>query len=446
MRILAWTALLTLFAGVTPAVAQFKVGSALGKEFGNNYINRDQQIANAIDAAQDAFQAWATKGEATRGATGPLATLLQESDTIICASWLIAFDRAMTNLATAGAFNTDEGTALVRALQDLKNRVEAACQEVLNDNPPGVHGDPPPPGEGGGGELQPNTCPDCPYERNARDIAQYRVDAAQHAADRASARTKWLTEMWLSNPRLATLLAEETVAEAERTEERRYEELERAQAALKAAQAAYVRCLESCHKQVGFFDSNRNKLLVAVAAVGVTTVAMVGGGGTPTALASAPSPAPVATTPTPPPPPTTPVVTTPPAAPAPAALLSLIVGRWICAACRPVNDPDRHENSLRFCAQLIAIFQLLANSPLRIEHPAPWVTVTGELDERSGAYRATGMGPVSGFSNVSSSVTATFQRSGDTVTAVELNVTLGENGVFPGGRPVSYSVRLTKQP
>lgn len=82
----------------------------------------------------------------------------------------------------------------------------------------------------------------------------------------------------------------------------------------------------------------------------------------------------------------------------------------------------------------------------RIEHPAPWVTVTGELDETTGAYRATGTGRVGSFSNVSSAVVGTFQRSGDTVTAVDLTVTLGENGVFPGGRPVSYSVRLRKAP
>jgi hypothetical protein len=56
------------------------------------------------------------------------------------------------------------------------------------------------------------------------------------------------------------------------------------------------------------------------------------------------------------------------------------------------------------------------------------------------------MGSVSGFSNVSSTVTATFQRTGDAVTAVDLTVTLGENGVFPGGRPVAYAVRLTKNP
>jgi cell shape-determining protein MreC len=47
---------------------------------------------------------------------------------------------------------------------------------------------------------------------------------------------------------------------------------------------------------------------------------------------------------------------------------------------------------------------------------------------------------------VSSTVVGTFQRTGDTVSAVDLTVTLGENGVFPGGRPVSYVVRLRKTP
>jgi hypothetical protein len=440
MRTLASVGLALVLAGWSvPALGQ-SLTEMIAKDYANAYIEKDQQIVNAVKAAEEAVKTYVTSGESTRGATGPISSLLVESDTIICASWLIAYERAMTTLATSGAFNTPAGAALVQALWNLKNRIEAACQEILNDTPdgPGVHGPGETPGGEGGGQLQPNTCPDCPYEKNARDLAQYRLDAARHRADIARSRTKWLTQMWLSNPKLATLLAEETVAEAERTEERRYEELERAQSALDAAQRALVRCLESCHKQVGFFD--RKKVLYTAAAVAVASVAMIGGGGTQTTFVSTPPAAPpVATTPAAPP-----VATTP--APTPASLVSLVVGRWVCAACRVTNDPDRHENTLRFCAQLIAIFQLLANSPLRIEHPQPWITPSGDLDEITGGYRGTGNGPLGSFPNVSSTVTAAFQRTGDIVNAVDLTVTLGENGAFPGGRPVTYSVRLTKTP
>ena len=110
-----------------------------------------------------------------------------------------------------------------------------------------------------------------------------------------------------------------------------------------------------------------------------------------------------------------------------------------------MQDVDRHELVLRFCIQLINAFVLTLNSPLRVAHPAPWVTTDGDYNESSRTYAGTGTGPVGSFQGVSSRVQATFQQSGDSITGADLVVTLGENGVFPGGRPVTYSVRLTKQ-
>lgn len=428
----------------TPAAAQAAdIGVGVAGEFG---FEVNDQVSNAVRAVEDVLKAYRTGGESVRGASGPLASLLINSGKLICNTWMMNFHSAMTQLASEGALNSPEGTEVIMALNRLKSRVEEECNKAMNGGPRiGVIGG----GEGSEptNELVPNTCPNCPYELRAREIAKWRLAAAQYRAERARERTSLLAQMWLANAAAMRRLQEETIEEAERFEARMADEFGKAREALAAAEKAYIDCIEACHKQLrdqyGFLDRHK-KVLIIGAAAAIASVALIGGGGgTPTTLVSTPPAQPVATTPVTPPA-NTPVVSSPP--PTPQTLLALIVGRWVCAACRVLNDPDRHENTLRFCAQMIAIFQLLANSPLRIEHPAPWVTVSGELDESTGTYRATGTGRVGGFSNVSSTVTATFQRTGDSVNAVDLTVTLGENGVFPGGRPVTYSVRLTKAP
>lgn len=434
-----------VIATSAPAAAQSGTGMAIrtAEDFG---IEVDPQITNASNALEEALKTWATSGESTRGATGAIGALIIESDNLMCNAWMTSFYTAMTQMSTSAAFS-DAGTAVLQAMNRLRSLIEAACEKALKGSRTiGVIGG----GEGGVVDgpagLVPNTCPDCPYEKNAVEIADYRLASAQYRAARAAARTDWAYELAGTRPEVYGQFFVSKPQELEREQEAAEAAVEKAQAALDRAKRAYDACIAACRKHAGFFDRNRKAVLATAAALVATTVFVAGGGGTPTTLVSTPPvQQPVATTPAAPPPTTTPVVSAPPA-PAPATLLSLILGRWICAACRAINDPDRHENTLRFCVQLIAAFQLLANSPLRIEHPAPWVTVTGELDETSGSYRATGVGSVSGFSNVSSTVTASFQRSGDTVTAVDLTVTLGENGVFPGGRPVTYSVRLTKTP
>ena len=428
-------------ASSSPAAAQSLTGMAArtAEDFG---VEVDPQITNASNALEEALKTWVTSGESTRGATGAIGALLIESDNLMCNAWMTSFYTAMTQMSTSAA-TSDAGTAVLQAMNRLRGLIEAACEKALKGSrTTGVIGG----GEGDVADapagLVPNTCPDCPYEKNAVEMADYRLASAQYQAARAKARTDWAYSLASTRPEVYGQFFVSKPQELERDQEAAEAAVEEAQAALNAAKAALDACLAACRKQAGFFD-NKRVLYVAAAAASIATVALIGGG-TPTTLASTPAPAPVATTPAPQQ--TPPVVTTPAPAPAPATLLSLVIGRWICAACSVINDADRHENTLRFCAQLVAIFQLLANSPLRIEHPAPWVTVNGDLDEATGTYRATGMGSVSGFSNVSSTVTANFQRTGDTVTGVTLTVTLGENGVFPGGRPVSYSVRLTKQP
>ena len=131
LRTLVTLALAVFFAiSSTPAFGQ-SVTEMAGKKFGNGYVERDQQIINGVKAVEEVLKGLATKGETVRGGTGALSSLLVESDTIICASWLFAFERTMTDMAVNGAFNSDGGAELFRAMQNLKNRVEVACQGVL---------------------------------------------------------------------------------------------------------------------------------------------------------------------------------------------------------------------------------------------------------------------------------------------------------------------------
>ena len=84
------------------------------------------------------------------------------------------------------------------------------------------------------------------------------------------------------------------------------------------------------------------------------------------------------------------------------------------------------------------------NSPLRIAHPDPWITVSGEFNEATLTYLGTGVGSYKGIPNVSSRVQATFFRTGDSINTAELIVTFGENGGLPG-RPVTYRIGITRR-
>jgi hypothetical protein len=99
------------------------------------------EIQNAIDTVEAEVESLATKGEATRGPSGPMIQLLQSSDTLICSSWIIAFRQELQRLSLN---YLDPPYALLRAAQDLLSRVERACQEVLN---PGTAVRTPPTGE-----------------------------------------------------------------------------------------------------------------------------------------------------------------------------------------------------------------------------------------------------------------------------------------------------------
>ncbi|MEX0956406.1 MAG: hypothetical protein WDZ83_14500 [Rhizobiaceae bacterium] len=87
----------------------------------------DPHVQNAIDALEKAFEAAATRGDATVGASGTMADLLYQSDQLTCNAWVISFNRLLTRLSVEQA-----SPELIDAAQRLKNRVEAACQDVLD--------------------------------------------------------------------------------------------------------------------------------------------------------------------------------------------------------------------------------------------------------------------------------------------------------------------------
>ena len=96
-------------------------------------VTKDQQaqeqIKNFFDFVEAEVESWASKGETTRGASGPIMQLLYGSDTLICSSWIIAFRQELQRLIVSDYL--DPPLNLIRGMQDLLSRVERACQGVL---------------------------------------------------------------------------------------------------------------------------------------------------------------------------------------------------------------------------------------------------------------------------------------------------------------------------
>lgn len=88
-----------------------------------------EQIKNFFDFVEAEVESWASKGETTRGASGPIMQLLYGSDTLICSSWIIAFRQELQRLIVSDYL--DPPLNLIRGMQDLLSRVERACHGVL---------------------------------------------------------------------------------------------------------------------------------------------------------------------------------------------------------------------------------------------------------------------------------------------------------------------------
>lgn len=122
-KLLPWcrTLVVTAIFLFLPAVAQ---AGGLSDKFSG-----DPQIQNAIDTVESELESFATRGEATRGASGPMIQLLQSSDTLICSAWIISFRQELQRLVVQDFL--DPPVQLIAAAQDLLSRVERACQGVL---------------------------------------------------------------------------------------------------------------------------------------------------------------------------------------------------------------------------------------------------------------------------------------------------------------------------
>lgn len=110
--------------------------------------------------------------------------------------------------------------------------------------------------------------------------------------------------------------------------------------------------------------------------------------------------------------------------------------------CSIRSDGSNHNPTLRACDGLTSTFTVVEGS-LTIRHPAPFIEVSGpNYDRTTGAFDLTGTGSIAGFNNVSARAVGTVNNETGRIT---FDYTLGANGVFPGGQPITYTVTLQKQ-
>lgn len=92
-----------------------------------------EQIKNAADALEATVESAITKGEVTRGASGPMMQLVYGSDNLICSAWVISFRLEVDRLTGIAAHRdmTAEEHRIQQAARELLGRVERACGQVL---------------------------------------------------------------------------------------------------------------------------------------------------------------------------------------------------------------------------------------------------------------------------------------------------------------------------
>jgi hypothetical protein len=192
----------------------------------------------------------------------------------------------------------------------------------------------------------------------------------------------------------------------------------------------------------------RNRMvLVGGAIVGGSLIAFTGSGDSPTATTNSPPSVTVSSTTVPTvQQPTTqvPPVQQPPAnQPPPTTNTPSASGNYRCILCLIKSDGSNHNPTLRGCDGLVAILVVIdASGTLTIRHPSPFIEVSGTYNASTGAFDLSGTGSIAGFNNVSSRVIGTVNlQSGRMV----FDWTLGANGVFPGGQPITYSVTIQLQ-
>ncbi len=127
-----------LFSLVLLSISCTATASGFSDKFAEKVTQDNQaqeQIKNAVDALEATVESAITKGEVTRGASGPMMQLIYSSDTLICASWIIAFRQELQRLSIKQDPSPDE-LRMWKAAWDLLTRVELACSKVLQPGQP----------------------------------------------------------------------------------------------------------------------------------------------------------------------------------------------------------------------------------------------------------------------------------------------------------------------
>lgn len=405
---------------------------------GGKAIGADPEVVNAAQAAEEALKSAVTEGEATRGASGAIGTLLIESDTLICSAWIISFRVRYRDMVLQNA-----DPQALRAMQNLMEKVEKACEKALK-----------PRGRAGAGATAPavqpaadaalyTECPECDPLKRALDQRTYEYQRAEYELYQAMRRTDFVDSVHRSNatPQGKGDAAGETSAQAERAESRKRADVANAKAAMERAKQVLVECLERCHTKVrgqyGLLGGPRKKVAVgagALVAGGVVALASSGGGagsasspagGGASAAAPAPAPAPTA-------PPTPP--------PDPASL-----GLGICdgsyrAQINVSRDRGEHRRPIGMPPELVLN---ISTSPFQVRADPPWVSVNGDI-LADGSFTASGAGVVAGRPNVSVRMDGRLTGCSETAGTIAGSYSMGVGGDLPGGQAITYTVNGSK--
>lgn len=414
-RAVAAACLLALVVTPGPTLGQ-SASAMVGKAVG-----ADPEVVNAAQAAEEALRSAATKGEATRGASGAISTLLIESDTLLCSAWIISF-----RLRYREMILEDADPRALRAMQNLMEKVEKACEKALSSPPAGVAGVAGPAVEPVASTPIYPECPECDPLKQALDQRTYEYERAQYQLYQAMKRTDFVDAIYRSK---ATPQAKrdatggETPEQAERAESRKRAEVANAKAAMERARQALVDCLERCHRRVrqqyGLLGGPRKKYAIgagAVAAVGVVALAVGGGGSAEGASTAAPT-----------------------ASPDPSPGVGACAGNYRTQLVVSI-DPGGHRGPIGLPPELVIN---VSTSPFAVRADPPWVNVSGAIVP-DGNFTANGAGVVAGRSNVQVRMTGRLTGCSSSAGTLAGSYSMGVEGELPGGQAITFSVNGSK--
>ncbi len=238
---------LNLCRGMLLSVALLMLpGAAMAAGFSDKLAEKvtkdpqtQEQIKNAADALEATVESAITKGEVTRGASGPMMQLVYNSDTLICSAWIISFRQELQRLSikqepSVGDLN------VWRAARELLIRVERACQDVLQ---PGTGTSVTTPGTGGTATSSPTDTPPAgqPFTPRPGWTITDEICARKCSAESAATqRADWNKYQAEENERKAR----ERLSSAERELAAERENLARAEGRLEGARSDLARSEE----------------------------------------------------------------------------------------------------------------------------------------------------------------------------------------------------------